>query len=61
MSEETKNRLELTKNLKARLLNTILKGYIDLDEFPEITTVINQGKTGYWFLPYTPEAEDTDK
>ena len=58
MSEETKNRLELTKDLKARLLNTILKGYIDLDEFPEITTAINKGKTGYWFLPHTEMLDD---
>ena len=48
---ETKKRIELNKDLKARLLNTIIKGYIDLDEFPEIEAAINRGRTGFWFLP----------
>jgi len=58
---ETKNIVELDRDLKARLLNTILKGYIDLDEFPEIVTAVNKGKTGYWFLPYTKMLDDENE
>ncbi len=60
MNEEKNNRIELTKDLKARLLNTIVKGYLDLDEFPEIKEKAKQsnGFTGFHFLPYTPEADE---
>lgn len=58
LNEQVDRKLPLKKDLKSRLLIAVSKGYIDPDEFPEIRTVINQGKTGYWFLPYTPEADE---
>ena len=47
---ETESRIELNGALKKRLLNAIIKGYIDLKEFPEIKDAAND-KKGYWFLP----------
>ena len=41
-NEERKNRLFLNKELKARLLVSVSKGYINFDEFPEITDVVNK-------------------
>ena len=47
---ETEKRIELNGALKKRLLNAIIKGYIDLSEFPEIKDAAND-KKGFWFLP----------
>ena len=41
---ETGSRIELSGALKKRLLNAIIKGYIDLSEFPEIKDAANDKK-----------------
>ena len=52
---ETEKRIELNGALKKRLLNAIIKGYIDLSEFPEIKDVANAERKGFRFLPGPPE------
>ena len=36
MNGESKNRIELDKGLKIRLLRAIQQGYLDTNEFPEL-------------------------
>ena len=55
----TSNRIELSGEMKKRLLNAFMKGYIDLSEFPEIKDAAD-GKTSFWFLPCSQGIDDTD-